>query len=102
MHKLYNAIVWTFSKLSSITFTNTTYFYNANIFYSSQEVGFKDISSPNFGNKLLQTYLSPAVSAIREGQGTGQKESWKSPLHPILNYGGGVKMEETYEIMKST
>jgi len=42
------------------------------------------------------------MGAIREGQRRGQKKSWKSPLHLTLNYGGRVKMEETYEIMKST
>jgi hypothetical protein len=36
IHKLYNATVWTFSKLRSIIFANTTYFYNINIFFSSQ------------------------------------------------------------------
>jgi hypothetical protein len=41
------------------------------------------------------------MGAIREVQGRGQKESWRSPLQPTLNYGGGVKMEETYEVMKS-
>jgi hypothetical protein len=53
IHNLYNAIVWTFSKLSSIPFTNTTYFHNINNLFSAKLVGFKDISSPNFENKLL-------------------------------------------------
>jgi hypothetical protein len=41
------------------------------------------------------------MGTIREGQGRGQKESWKSPLHSTVNYGGEVKMKEAYEIMKS-
>jgi hypothetical protein len=83
IHKLYNATDWTFSKLSSIPFTNTTYFHNINNFFSAKLVGFKDISSPNFENKLLGTYNVPCHVCRQRESGRRKKETWECPHHPL-------------------